>query len=156
MSKEMVALGQVKVRKLGLQEQISLEVGDAQHLPYASSRFDAVTMSFGIRNVADVDACLREMYRVLKPKGRTLILEFSLPHSAVIRMGHLFYLRKILPLIGRLLSGHPTAYSYLNQTIEEFPYGERFLDLLRSAGFQAVSYKSLSFGIVNLYRGDKR
>jgi demethylmenaquinone methyltransferase/2-methoxy-6-polyprenyl-1,4-benzoquinol methylase len=151
----MISLGREKVAARGLGQRIQLEVGDAQRLPYAAESFDAVTMSFGIRNVPDVEACLREIHRVLKPGGRGLILEFALPSSAVIRAGHLFYLRRILPHIGRMLSGHATAYSYLNQTIEEFPYGSAFVTLMRKAGFKQAGFHSLSLGIVNLYWGDK-
>ncbi len=155
MSQGMIALGRDKVQARGLSQKISLEVGDAQRLPYAAASFDAITMSFGIRNVPDVLACLKEMHRVLKPNGRTLILEFALPQSRIVRAGHLFYLRHVLPAIGRMLSGHATAYTYLNQTIEEFPYGQDFTALLQKAGFEKVQFKNLSFGIVNLYRGDK-
>lgn len=155
MSEGMIAIGHAKLRKMGLNNRIQLQVGDAQALGYTANQFDAATMSFGIRNVPDVNACLSEIYRVLKPGGRGLILEFALPSSKVIRALHLFYLRKILPLVGRVLSGHGTAYTYLNQTIEEFPYGQNFVALMRKAGFQNATHRSLTFGIVNLYWGDK-
>ncbi|MBC7530113.1 MAG: bifunctional demethylmenaquinone methyltransferase/2-methoxy-6-polyprenyl-1,4-benzoquinol methylase UbiE [Oligoflexus sp.] len=155
MSEGMIGIGRVKLRKMGLNNRIQLQVGDAQKLSYTANQFDAATMSFGIRNVPDVNACLSEIYRVLKPGGRGLILEFALPSSKVMRALHLFYLRKILPLVGRVLSGHGTAYTYLNQTIEEFPYGENFVALMRKAGFQNATHRSLTFGIVNLYWGDK-
>ncbi|RYZ57278.1 MAG: bifunctional demethylmenaquinone methyltransferase/2-methoxy-6-polyprenyl-1,4-benzoquinol methylase UbiE [Proteobacteria bacterium] len=155
MSEGMIAIGQSKLRKLQLTNRIQLQVGDAQKLTYTSDQFDAATMSFGIRNVPDVDACLREIYRVLKPGGRGLVLEFALPKSSVMRALHLFYLRKILPIVGRILSGHGTAYTYLNQTIEEFPYGENFVALMRNAGFKNANHRVLTFGIVNLYWGDK-
>jgi demethylmenaquinone methyltransferase/2-methoxy-6-polyprenyl-1,4-benzoquinol methylase len=151
----MISLGREKLTARRLDDRIRLEVGDAQRLTYGAESFDAVTMSFGIRNVPDVEACLREIHRVLKPGGRGLILEFALPSSRLVRAGHLFYLRHILPPIGRLLSGHATAYSYLNQTIEEFPYGSAFVALMRNAGFEQAGFRSLSFGIVNLYWGDK-
>lgn len=155
MSEGMIAIGRSKLRKMGLNSRIQLQVDDAQKLSFATSQFDAATMSFGIRNVPDVSACLSEIYRVLKPGGRGLVLEFALPSSKIMRGLHLFYLRKILPLVGRVLSGHGTAYTYLNQTIEEFPYGENFVALMRKAGFQNATHRSLTFGIVNLYWGDK-
>ncbi|MBC7660523.1 MAG: bifunctional demethylmenaquinone methyltransferase/2-methoxy-6-polyprenyl-1,4-benzoquinol methylase UbiE [Chitinophagaceae bacterium] len=155
LSEGMIAIGQTKLHRLGLENRIQLQTGDAQKLSYKSNRFDAATMSFGIRNVPDVDACLSEIYRVLKPNGRALILEFALPRSRFVRSLHLFYLRNILPGIGRLLSGHGTAYTYLNQTIEEFPYGSNFVGLMAKAGFQNAGFQSLTFGIVNLYWGDK-
>ena len=155
LSEGMISIGRTKLAKLSLVNRIQLQVGDAQKLTYTSDQFDAATMSFGIRNVPDVDACLREIYRVLKPGGRCLILEFAMPSSLFVRTFHLFYLRRILPVIGRMLSGHGTAYSYLNQTIEDFPYGANFVSLMRKAGFHEPDYSSLTFGIVNLYWGDK-
>lgn len=155
LSRGMIALGEEKIRELALKDKIRLEVGDAQKLPYASERFDVATMSFGIRNVPRTLDCLREIHRVLKPGGRCLILEFALPRSKLVRGFHLFYLRRLLPIIGRLLSGHATAYTYLNETIEEFPHGADFTALMQRAGFRGASFQSLSFGIVNLYRGDK-
>jgi len=155
LSKGMIAKGREKIAAGGHADKITLDVGDAQKIPYPDASFDAVTISFGIRNVADVKLCLSEIYRVLKPNGRCLILEFGLPKSRMLRAGHLFYLRHILPGLGRMLSGHDTAYSYLNQTIEEFPYGAAFAELLTSAGFTDAQYRPMSGGIVHLYRGDK-
>lgn len=155
LSKGMIARGQEKIAAIGLADRIALQVGDAQKIPFPDASFDAVTLSFGIRNVADVPRCLSEIYRVLKPGGRCLILEFGLPRQKILRAAHLFYLRHILPGLGRALSGHPTAYSYLNQTIEEFPYGEAFAELLSNAGFADADFTPMSAGIVQLYRGDK-
>lgn len=155
LSQGMIAKGREKVEAAGHSGKITLDVGDAQKIPFPDASFDAVTMSFGIRNVADVKLCLSEIYRVLRPGGRCLILEFGLPQSRVLRAGHLFYLRHILPGLGRMLSGHATAYSYLNQTIEEFPYGAAFAELLTNAGFTDAQYRPMSGGIVHLYRGDK-
>ncbi|MCX6129380.1 MAG: bifunctional demethylmenaquinone methyltransferase/2-methoxy-6-polyprenyl-1,4-benzoquinol methylase UbiE [Proteobacteria bacterium] len=156
LSQGMIARGKVKVAALGLSERIRLEVGDAQNLPFADASFDAVTMSFGIRNVTDPRRCLSEIYRVLRPGGRCLVLEFGLPQQKLLRAGHRFYLRQILPGLGRLLSGHSTAYSYLNQTIEEFPYGKAFTEWMLAAGFTEAEHRPLTGGIVQLYRGDKR
>jgi len=155
MSEGMIAIGRRKLRTGSLEDKIQLTVGDAQKLSFATATFDAATMSFGIRNIPDTSACLREIYRVLKPRGRALILEFALPRSKLLRSLHLFYLRNVLPKIGRMLSGHDTAYTYLNQTIEEFPFGDDFVNLMKKAGFQKAGHRSLTFGIVNLYWGDK-
>ncbi|MBN2366971.1 MAG: class I SAM-dependent methyltransferase, partial [Calditrichaeota bacterium] len=114
-----------------------------------------VTMAFGIRNVLDVPAGLSEMRRVLKPEGRVLILEFSLPEINWLRTLYLFYFRKILPRIGGFISGDPEAYRYLNQTVETFPYGWDFCRLLIEAGFGNVEFFSMSLGIASIYRGDK-
>lgn len=155
MSFGMVEEGRRKVQRKALQKKISLKVGDAQKIPAEDASYDAVTISFGIRNIPDVDRCLRECYRVLKPGGRLIVLEFALPSSRIVRRAHLFYLRKILPKIGKTLSGHETAYRYLNETIEEFPYGESFVKLMAGSGLENNRYEELTGGIVNIYWGDK-
>ncbi|NOQ97785.1 MAG: ubiquinone biosynthesis methyltransferase UbiE, partial [Calditrichae bacterium] len=109
----------------------------------------------GIRNVIDTRLGLSEMYRVLKPGGRLLVLEFSLPNQGLFRKFYLFYFRKILPILGGLISGDAHAYQYLNQTVETFPYGEEFNHIMEEAGFQNVVDIPLSLGIASIYRGDK-
>lgn len=155
LSKGMLALASQKAEQKQLAAKTTFLHGDACALPFAEDAFDAVTMSFGIRNVPDVRQCLAEMLRTLKPGGKALILEFSLPENPVIRAGHLFYLRNILPAIGNLLSGHDFAYSYLNKTIETFPYRHDFVQLMTDQGFEQAQYRDLTFGIVNLYSGIK-
>ncbi len=155
LSKGMISRGREKIIAAGLESRITLQVGDAQKIPFSDASFDAVTISFGIRNVADVKQCLGEIYRVLKPGGRCLVLEFGLPKYKLLKMAHVFYLRHVLPGLGRILSGHATAYSYLNQTIEEFPYGAAFAELLSEAGFADANHQPMTGGIVQLYRGDK-
>ena len=103
----------------------------------------------------DVNQTLREMHRILKPGGRALILEFSLPDNRLLRGGYLFYLRHILPKLGAIISGDNAAYRYLNETIETFPHGPAFCELMTDAGFQAVSQTKLSSGVASVYRGDK-
>ncbi len=132
---------------------ITLIHGDAQELPLPEASFDATTIAFGIRNVPDVPAALAEMHRVLRPGGRTLILEFSLPANRLVRAFHCFYLRHILPRVGGWISGDREAYRYLNTTIESFPYGEDFLSLVREAGFSECSATPLTLGIATLYEG---
>jgi demethylmenaquinone methyltransferase/2-methoxy-6-polyprenyl-1,4-benzoquinol methylase len=129
--------------------------GDAMRIAAAKESFDVVTISFGIRNVLDVDAALCEMHRVLKPGGRVLILEFSLPKNALLRWAYLLYFRNVLPRIGALISGDSYAYRYLNQTVETFPYGDAFASLLRDANFGNVAMTPLTFGIATIYQGDK-
>lgn len=151
----MLSFGLPKLKALGLANRFRLVRGDAMALPLPSERYDAVTISFGIRNVLDVPAGLREMCRILKPGGRALVLEFSLPGNALFRAGYLFYFRHVLPRVGALLSGDGGAYRYLNQTVETFPYGENFCALMRNAGFRDVKAFPLTFGIATLYQGDK-
>lgn len=155
MSIGMVEEGRKKLASKGLDNKIRLSVGDAQSLPFEDNSYDAVTISFGIRNIPDVPKCLKECRRVLKPGGRLIILEFALPSSKLVRAGHLFYLRNILPKIGKALSGNDVAYTYLNETIEEFPYGEAFTSLMRDSGLENNRYEELTGGIVNIYWGDK-
>ena len=150
LSEGMLEKGQQK-----LQDVIRLETGDAVNIPSENSRFDAITISFGIRNVPDVPASLREMHRVLRPEGKTLILEFSMPKNPIVRFGHLFYLRYVLPLVGGLISGDYEAYRYLNTSIEAFPYGESFCSLMKEAGFSTVRQHPVTFGIATIYEGIK-
>ncbi len=149
MSAGMLAMGRQKIAGL----DIELREGDATDIPLPDASFDVVTITFGIRNVVHVDKALTELRRVLRPGGRALILEFSLPESRPVRALHLFYLRVILPLVGGLVSGDSSAYRYLNTTIESFPYGEDFCALMRQAGFSTATAMPLTFGIATLYEG---
>ncbi len=155
MSEKMLEIGRRKISKAGLQDRFTLKTGDALQVPAPDNSADVVTISFGIRNVESVPEAMQEMIRVLKPGGRALILEFSLPGNRVMRGLYLFYFRHILPRIGGLISGDPYAYRYLNRTVETFPYGEAFCDWMREAGFESVRFRSLTFGIAAIYQGDK-
>ncbi|MBF0495614.1 MAG: bifunctional demethylmenaquinone methyltransferase/2-methoxy-6-polyprenyl-1,4-benzoquinol methylase UbiE [Deltaproteobacteria bacterium] len=155
MSVQMLEVAGRKVQNAGLAAEISLIQADAMHLPVRERSVDAVTIAFGIRNVIDFDQTLREMYRVLNPGGRALILEFSLPSHNLFRKLYLFYFRHILPRIGAVISGDDYAYRYLNQTVETFPYGQDFCDHMTAAGFRRVKQIPLTFGIAAIYRGEK-
>lgn len=155
LSEKMLEIGRAKLARLKLDDNLSLKTGDAGLIPLGDNLFDAVTISFGIRNVTDVPSALIEMRRVLRPEGRALILEFSLPRSLVMRKLYLFYFRHILPALGGMISGDSHAYRYLNQTVETFPYGESFCQLMRAAGFKEVHATPLTFGIATIYQGDK-
>jgi len=155
LAEEMLAIGRHKIRQRGLEQILSLQTGDAEILPFDQSSFEAVTIAFGIRNMTDVPRTLGEMLRVLKPKGRALILEFSLPQSRLVRGPYLFYLRYVLPHLGAIISGDNAAYRYLNETIETFPHGEAFCQIMRDTGFTGVTFKPLTMGIVSIYQGDK-
>lgn len=134
---------------------VQLIAASAEKIPYPVNTFDVATMTFGIRNVRDPQQSLKELYRVLSPSGRLLILEFSAPAYAPLRFLHRGYLNHIVPTIGGLLSKNRDAYSYLSKTIQAFPQGESFCALLREAGFENLRAIPLSFGIVTLYVGDK-
>ena len=155
LSTNMLLVGKKKLEKRGLKKKSLLQVGNALGIPVADQFCDLTTISFGIRNVSEPIKCLKEMHRILKPGGSSFILEFSIPKSKLISIPYLFYLRKILPRIGGLLSKNREAYTYLNQTIESFPSGEAFLQMMKTAGFTSVKQIPLSFGIVSLYLGKK-
>lgn len=155
LSTEMLAIGARKSRRRELSDIVSFCEGDAQKIPLDDKSINCITMSFGIRNVPDPLKCLQEMHRVLKSNGRALILEFSLPRNRMVRKLHLFYLRKVLPAIGGLISRNKEAYSYLNETIESFPYGNDFCRLIEEASFNRVKHHPLTFGIATLYVAEK-
>jgi demethylmenaquinone methyltransferase/2-methoxy-6-polyprenyl-1,4-benzoquinol methylase len=145
----MLRLGRGKARRVQ-------PVGaDALDLPFADGTFDGVTVGFGIRNLPDVDEGLAEIVRVLKPGGRLVILEFATPTAWPIRSLYLFYFQRILPLIGRLVSKHRSAYSYLPNSVLEFPGPERFKAQVRGAGFGDVEHEALTLGIAGIYVGEK-
>lgn len=154
-SKSMLDLAQKKIAAAGLKSSIKLMEGNAAQIPFESETFDVVTMAFGIRNTESPPAVLQEMVRVLKRGGRALILEFSLPENVLLRWVSLFYLRRIVPFVGGLISGDRPAYRYLNKTIESFPYGDDFCDLMNNACFSVVRYQPLTFGIATIYQGTK-
>jgi len=155
MAEKMLAIGRTKAAHRGLDRVVQLRTGDATAIPEADAAYDVATISFGIRNVIDVSAALGEMRRVLRPGGRALILEFSLPSGRFFRPLYLFYLRHVLPVLGGLISGDAKAYRYLNVTIETFPYGEAFCELMRKAGFVNAKANELSLGIATIYQGDR-
>ncbi len=155
MSQEMLKQAQVKIDHKGYHSVATVEVANAEELPFEDESFDVVTIAFGIRNIPDYEKAIRDMFRVLNEGGRLLILEFSLPKNPLIRWPYLIYFRYVLPWIGGLLSGDREAYAYLNQSVEAFPYGERFADILKQSGFFSVRLKPLTFGIANIYCAEK-
>jgi len=154
LSEEMLIIGRRKIAARQLEGCLTLRNGDAGAIPFDDNTFDAVTISFGIRNVTDVCHTLREMHRVLKPGGRALILEFSLPENRILRSTYLFYLRHVLPGLGGIISGDGRAYRYLDRTVESFPCGEAFCRLMRDAGFANAQARPLTFGVATIYHGD--
>ncbi len=155
LAKNMVAIGIQKITKKPYASSIDMKVASALEIPFPDNTFDCVTISFGIRNVTDVLLALKEFLRVLKPKGRLLILEGAVPRNRFLRTFHLFYLRHFLPRIGGLISRRQSAYRYLNETIETFPNAEHFLQLMRTAGYCAPCAYPLTGGIAIVYQGEK-
>jgi len=133
---------------------IVFQQGDALALPFEEGRFDAVTISFGLRNMADRQLALKEMRRVLRPEGRIFVLEFSQPY-AWFRPLYYFYLRKVVPFFAGQLTGDRSAYEYLNETIEEFPGRIALAGELTRAGFSDIHHRAMTFGIVALHVGKK-
>jgi demethylmenaquinone methyltransferase/2-methoxy-6-polyprenyl-1,4-benzoquinol methylase len=154
-AQKMLEIGRLKIRKRGLSNRITLMVGDATAIPLDDGQFDAVTIAFGIRNIGDVKKALQEIYRVLKPGGRVIVLEFAMPGNRLLRAGVLAYLRHILPCLGAWVSRDRHAYRYLNKTIETFPSGEAFCDLLRGARFTGVTGHSVPLGLPMIYTGER-
>jgi demethylmenaquinone methyltransferase/2-methoxy-6-polyprenyl-1,4-benzoquinol methylase len=152
-SSAMLQLGLRKIREAAVGDRVSLARGDAMALPFADGIFDAATIGFGIRNVADPVAGCRELRRVLRPGGRIAILEFGMPRARLLASGYRWYSRHILSRVGRAISRHRDAYDYLPASIETFPHGEAFVTLLRQAGFPRARFVPLVFGTVCLYLG---
>jgi demethylmenaquinone methyltransferase / 2-methoxy-6-polyprenyl-1,4-benzoquinol methylase len=128
---------------------------DAVDLPLGSKTVAGAIVAFGIRNVAGLDECLAETFRVLAPGARFVILEFSTPRIRVVKALYLFYFRRVLPLIGRVVSGHRTAYTYLPRSVANFPVEEELAKKMRDAGFSGVRWRSLSFGIAAIHVGQR-
>jgi len=151
---EMLRLGQKKLASRG-ETRIHLVRGDATRIPLPDASVDAVTIGFGIRNVQQPDVAAREIVRVLRPGGRLAVLEFGAPALPGLRGVYLFYFRRVLPLIGRLISRHNRAYSYLPASVAAFPSPDEFLRLLGDSGFSEARVVSLTLGIVYLFVAQK-
>jgi demethylmenaquinone methyltransferase/2-methoxy-6-polyprenyl-1,4-benzoquinol methylase len=154
-SAPMIELGRAKIVRAGLSGRIRLQVAPAEALPLPGGDFDAVTVAFGLRNVPDRLRALREMHRVLRPAGRAVILEFTTPPGRLFRRLYLWYFHRVLPRIGRLVSGHATAYSYLPASVADFPPPEGLSSWMRETGFSEVSHRLLTGGIVAIHVGLK-
>jgi demethylmenaquinone methyltransferase/2-methoxy-6-polyprenyl-1,4-benzoquinol methylase len=151
----MLRLGQRKIHKCAKEQRVTLVLADALQLPFASGSFDAVTVAFGIRNVVDIRQAFAEMWRVLKPGGRAICLEFSLPRTPIFRELYRFYFYRFVPWMGGLLS-HRDAYSYLPASVRRFPEREVLAQIMREAGFAEVTWQELTLGVVCIHCGVKR
>ena len=154
-SLSMLKLGNKKISTNKLCKAITLIPGSAENIPFKAQSFDGVITSFGVRNFIDAKQGLREMYRILKPNGKIVVLEFSFPKNTILQWLYRYYFEKILPITGRVISGHKIAYSYLPSSVVNFPQGETFKKMLECSGFKNVSLKPLTLGIVTLYKGIK-
>ena len=154
-SEGMMALVAEKAEKAGVADRIRLAVADGEDLPFPNASFDRVTCAFGIRNFEHKEQGLREFHRVLKPGGRAVILELSVPRNRVVRWFYDLYFLHVLPWIGGLVSGDKAAYRYLPASVHAFPSPDGFCGMLRGAGFTDVRHKALTFGLCRLYIGEK-
>ena len=154
-SEGMLNVGRQKVEKLGLQDRISLQTGDAENIHFNDHSFFAATVAFGVRNFQNLEKGLKELNRILKPGGKLVILEFSKPEGGLFLPIYKLYLRVIAPKIGKMISGNLEAYKYLNDSVNAFPEGDDFTSILVKAGFEKTYFKKLSLGICTIYCGSK-
>ena len=149
----MISVGLEKLAKLGI--DATLKVADCEALPYEDNTFDRISVGFGVRNFEHLELGLSEMYRVLTPGGKLVILELSVPSNAFIRWCYKLYFLKILPFIGGLVSGDRSAYEYLPASVLRFPAPDKFMAIMKSAGFDIVEHKALTLGVCRMYIGKK-
>lgn len=154
-SEGMLEVGRVKMKKLGIDNVIEMRTGDSEKLLFENNTFDAVIVSFGVRNFENLLKGLTDMYRVTREGGTCVVVEFSQPTSFPFKQLFWFYSTKILPIIGKLVSKDSSAYAYLPESVRAFPFGEEFLSIYRKAGFKEVSSKTLTFGLCSIYIGKK-
>jgi demethylmenaquinone methyltransferase/2-methoxy-6-polyprenyl-1,4-benzoquinol methylase len=155
-SEEMMAVGRRKAERKGMGEDIRFLTGKAEEIPFEENRFDAVTVAFGVRNYTDLKQGLKEMSRVLRPGGTVAILEFSKPSWQPLKTLYSLYLFHLLPLAGKLFSGDRYAYTYLPESIRQFPQREDFLEIMAQCGFEDCYYHTYTGGIVAAYFGKKK
>ena len=154
-SEGMLSVGKEKISKAQLNDKIEMVVGDSEDIPYADNTFDAITVSFGVRNFANLDKGLGEIRRVLKPKGALVVLETSNPTKFPFKQGYKFYTSFILPVIGKLFSKDKIAYSYLSESANFFPFGEAFNNILKKNGFINTTHTPVTFGVATIYSASK-
>ncbi len=154
--REMLAVGEQKKLRAGINGQLTFVEADAQQLPFEDERFQIVSVAFGLRNVADTDLGLREMVRVCRPGGRVAVLEFSMPTRQPVKAAYGWYFRNVLPRIGQLLArNRSSAYNYLPESVGDFPSGEALASRMRDAGLSQARFYPLTMGIATLYVGTK-
>ena len=152
---QMLEVGRKKIGTLNLSEVITLQTGDSESMPFSAGEFDAVMCAYGVRNFEHLEVGLTEMCRVLRPGGKVVILEFSHPTRFPVKQLFRFYFRFILPTLGKLVSKHSRAYTYLPESVMAFPEGKRFCEILEQCGFKSAKARPLTFGITTLYTAIK-
>lgn len=155
-STQMLEVGKNKINKLGLNAQILLAEGDSENLPFETGKFDAVMCAYGVRNFENLEVGLKEMNRVLRPGGKLVVLEFSQPKAFPVAQLYKFYFKNILPGLGKIISKHSQAYTYLPASVAAFPEGKKFVGILEQCGFEEAKANPLTFGITTLYAATKK
>lgn len=151
----MLEVGKEKVKNANLDDIATMMVGDSEDLPFEDHTFDAITVSFGVRNFGNLDKGLQEIARVLKESGVLVILETSNPTKFPIKQGYKFYTNFILPTIGKLFSKDKVAYNYLSESANAFPFGEAFNNILKKNGFKHTKHEPVTFGSATIYTARK-
>lgn len=151
----MLEVGKQKVAKANLSKTIEMIVGDSEKMPFEDNTFDAITVSFGVRNFENLDKGLTEINRVLKPNGKFVILETSNPTKFPFKQGYKIYTNYILPIIGKIFSKDKVAYSYLSESANHFPFGEALNNILEKNGFKNAEDKPVTFGVASIYTATK-
>jgi len=154
-SQGMLDVARQKIKKRNLQDVFEVRLGDSEKLLFEDHTFDAITVAFGVRNFENLDKGLSDMFRVLKPGGKLVVLEFSKPRVFPVKQGYNFYFKYITPTIGRVFSKDSTAYTYLPESVAAFPDGEDFRVRMQNAGFASTKARPLMFGICSIYTGIK-
>jgi demethylmenaquinone methyltransferase/2-methoxy-6-polyprenyl-1,4-benzoquinol methylase len=154
-SQGMLNIAQQKITKRRLGNKFEIKLGDSEKLPFEANEFDAVTVAYGVRNFENLEVGLADIQRVLKPGGKTVVLEFSKPKAFPVKQLYNVYFTYITPGIGKLFSKDARAYSYLPESVAAFPDGERFITLMQKAGFKNTKCRPLAFGICSIYTGVK-
>lgn len=152
----MLEVGKKKITEKKLDNKIEMVLGDSENIPFENDYFDAITVAFGVRNFENLEVGLSEILRVLKPGGRFVILETSVPTQFPFKQGYHLYTKNILPLIGKLFSKDKVAYSYLSESASHFPYGEGLNNILRKVGFIDVKHLPQTFGVATIYSASKK
>jgi len=155
-SEGMLSFGQEKIKKMGLEKTIQLQKGDSEKLPFSDNSFDAVIVSFGVRNFENLQKGLSDMFRVTKPGGYCLVLEFSNPRKFPMKQLYTFYSNYCLPFLGKMISKDPSAYTYLPESVKAFPDGPEFIQIFKSVGYSETNWIPMTGGICSIYIGQKQ
>lgn len=154
-SSGMLEMGKIKMKKKGVDHIIDMQMGDSEKLLFDDNTFDATIVAFGVRNFENLKKGLKDMHRVVRPGGKTVIIEFSRPKHFPMKQLYNFYFKSILPIIGRLVSKDSSAYTYLPESVDAFPDGQQFLNILEEVGYKNTKCVPLTFGISSIYIGQK-